>query len=211
MGRGYTRRAMASVARRTRTFPRLRVREPGPHTAERDSGAQTQRPWRHATGSRLARMGGASHSSSGCDGPPPLAAANPTLAANLGNDSTLVVVGGDLSNQEHSGGRFTLGFALDPAQTVGLEGTYFFLGTRTTTVGASSSVARPSRRRCVNWPTPVRSPTSEPVSMATVSGTRARLEVYGCARPRKSIRVTEGSWSDAWSASANSALTCTTS
>jgi hypothetical protein len=72
---------------------------------------------------------------------PPLAAGNPTTAASLDSDSTLVLIGGDLSNQEHSGGRFTLGFALDPAQTVGLEGTYCFLGTRTTSAATSSTGA----------------------------------------------------------------------
>ncbi|MCI0457447.1 MAG: BBP7 family outer membrane beta-barrel protein [Gemmataceae bacterium] len=74
---------------------------------------------------------------------PPLATANTsgTTAANLDSDTTVVLVGGDLDNQERSGGRFTVGFALDPAQTIGLEGTYFFLGTRTTTVGPHSTGA----------------------------------------------------------------------
>jgi hypothetical protein len=61
---------------------------------------------------------------------PPLATAGQTTA-----------VGPTLDSRDQSGGRFTLGFSLDSAQTVGLEGSYFFLGTRTTTYSAAGTGA----------------------------------------------------------------------
>lgn len=61
---------------------------------------------------------------------PPLATAGQTTA-----------VGPTLDSRDQSGGRFTLGFAIDSAQTVGLEGSYFFLGTRTTTSSAAGTGA----------------------------------------------------------------------
>jgi hypothetical protein len=74
---------------------------------------------------------------------PPLITANRTGPVPvLSEPSTTVVVGNrGLDNLDHSGGRFTLGGALDSAGTLGLEGTYFFLGSRTTTVGAGTSGA----------------------------------------------------------------------
>jgi hypothetical protein len=72
---------------------------------------------------------------------PPLITANRTgIVPVLSEASTTVFAGNsEMGNLDHSGGRFTVGFALDSAQTVGVEGNYFFLGTRTTTVGAGSS------------------------------------------------------------------------
>jgi hypothetical protein len=58
----------------------------------------------------------------------------------LGGPETLVLYGGSqVDNEERSGGRFTLGMGLDSSGMVGLEGTYFFLGTRTTSFVAGSS------------------------------------------------------------------------
>jgi hypothetical protein len=53
--------------------------------------------------------------------------------------STLIVGGGDLDSQEHSGGRFLYGWALDHDQLIGIEFAYFFLGTRSTTAAATSA------------------------------------------------------------------------
>ena len=74
---------------------------------------------------------------------PPLITANRAGPAPVLNDASTTVVAGNrgLDNLDHSGGRFTLGGALDSAGTVGLEGTYFFLGSRTTTVGAGTNAA----------------------------------------------------------------------
>jgi hypothetical protein len=74
---------------------------------------------------------------------PPLITANKSgNVAILTEPGTTVVAGNShLDNKDRSGGRFTLGAALDDAQTLGLEANYFFLGSRTTTVGSGSSGA----------------------------------------------------------------------
>ncbi len=72
---------------------------------------------------------------------PAVATANTaSTSAVLPNSATTILAGGgnELEGRDHSGGRFTLGVALDSSQTLGLEGNYFFLGTRTNSVGASS-------------------------------------------------------------------------
>jgi hypothetical protein len=71
---------------------------------------------------------------------PPLLTTNIAgRAPILGQPGTRVLVGGSpLDNEERSGGRFMLGCFLESTQTIGLEGTYFFLGTRTTSLGASA-------------------------------------------------------------------------
>ncbi len=74
---------------------------------------------------------------------PPLISANNTQTVPVLSESSTSLVTGNsvLDNKDRSGGRFTVGWALDSAQTFGLEGNYFFLGSRTTTVGAGSSGA----------------------------------------------------------------------
>jgi hypothetical protein len=74
---------------------------------------------------------------------PPVIAANRSGIVPVLNDptTTLVVGNSEMRNLDHSGGRFTVGCALDSAQTIGLEGNYFFLGSRTTTVGTGSNAA----------------------------------------------------------------------
>jgi hypothetical protein len=66
----------------------------------------------------------------------------------LGKPGTRVLYGGTPADLgEHSGGRFTLGGAVGESKVVGMEVTYFFLGTRTTTFVADAvgggSVGRP--------------------------------------------------------------------
>lgn len=67
---------------------------------------------------------------------PPLATGTRTGALPvLGGANTSLLVGGHaLDNQDISGGRFTLGWALNNAETVGYELRYLFLGTRTNRV-----------------------------------------------------------------------------
>ncbi len=48
----------------------------------------------------------------------------------LGMPGTVPLFGGNVSNSDHSGGRFTLGYWLDDDQAVGVEAGYFFLGER---------------------------------------------------------------------------------
>jgi hypothetical protein len=53
------------------------------------------------------------------------------LAPEPGQDGTQQLVGGRaLGSQPSAGGRFTLGMAINDAETVGVEAVYFFLGTR---------------------------------------------------------------------------------
>src|SRR5581483_10623798 len=73
----------------------------------------------------------------------------PRAAAGvLGVPGTVVLFGADAtSEEERSGGRFTAGFWFDPEQTLGLEGTFLFLGDRAlnfaTGSGGSPILARP--------------------------------------------------------------------
>lgn len=72
---------------------------------------------------------------------PPLVTTNRIGAAPvLGQPGTVTIFGGaPLDNEERSGGRFRLGSPLGLG--FGIEGTYFFLGTRTTGVSVSGSGA----------------------------------------------------------------------
>ena len=64
------------------------------------------------------------------------------LPGVLGQPGTTVLFGGsDVDNQVRSGGRVTGGFWLDNCQTVGLEGNYFFLGSRSVRFDRASSGA----------------------------------------------------------------------
>jgi hypothetical protein len=60
----------------------------------------------------------------------------------LSAPGTYAVAGtSEIDSLDRSGGRFTVGCALDTARTIGVEGNYFFLGSRTTTVGTGSNAA----------------------------------------------------------------------
>jgi hypothetical protein len=81
---------------------------------------------------------------------PPLVTASPVASAGiLGQPGTTVLFGGRIDNEERSGGRFRAGFWIDDRQTAGIEGSYFFLGSRSVNFtaggpGAGSAViARP--------------------------------------------------------------------
>ncbi|QJW98953.1 BBP7 family outer membrane beta-barrel protein [Frigoriglobus tundricola] len=64
------------------------------------------------------------------------------LPGVLGQPDTSVAYGGsDPDNQVRSGGRFTVGFWLNDSRTVGLEGNYFFLASRSVRYDAYSSGA----------------------------------------------------------------------
>jgi hypothetical protein len=77
-------------------------------------------------------------------GAPPLVttgAATDFLPGALGQPGTAVLVGGALDTEEHSGGRFTAGTWLGEGQQLGVEATYFFLGTRSAQFANSSTDA----------------------------------------------------------------------
>ncbi len=72
--------------------------------------------------------------------PPPTRAVpgSPPIGA-IGGPGTSVVLGGDgIGTSTRSGGRFTAGFWFDPDQTWGLEGSFFFIGTRHASKGVAS-------------------------------------------------------------------------
>jgi hypothetical protein len=76
--------------------------------------------------------------------PPLVTATRSGVPPILGSPSTSVLVGGrSLDNQDIAGGRFTLGASINSAETIGLEGVYFFLGSRTLK-DVVSSVGNPS-------------------------------------------------------------------
>lgn len=57
--------------------------------------------------------------------------------------TSLLLGGSALDSQPSAGGRFTFGYALDKAETIGLEATYLFLGSRTFSGTASNFVGTP--------------------------------------------------------------------
>ena len=62
------------------------------------------------------------------------------LPGALGQPGTVGLFGGSgLEDDERSGGRFTGGFWLNECHTVGLEGSYFFLGSRSASFDAAST------------------------------------------------------------------------
>lgn len=62
-----------------------------------------------------------------------------SIPGAIGQPGTSVLIGNqDVDFSGRGGGRFTLGFALDDAQTWGFEGSYFFLGTASVTQGVFS-------------------------------------------------------------------------
>ena len=79
----------------------------------------------------------------GNPGPPPLVTAgswDDVIPGALGQPHTQVLVGGrSLNSSPHSGGRFSIGYQIDPELGLGVEATYFFLGQRTATQQALTS------------------------------------------------------------------------
>jgi hypothetical protein len=73
--------------------------------------------------------------------PPLVTASPPTSGGILGQPGTVVLFGGRTDNEERSGGRFRAGYWLDSQQTFGLEGGYFFLGSRSVNFNAGSAGA----------------------------------------------------------------------
>jgi hypothetical protein len=84
---------------------------------------------------------------------PPLVTTGPATAAiagALGQAGTVVLFGDShLGDEERSGGRFTAGYWIDPCQTIGIEGSFFFLGERSSDFDSGlvtdSVLARPFR------------------------------------------------------------------
>lgn len=80
---------------------------------------------------------------------PPLVTANAGAPlATLGAAGTTVLFGGkDLAEDAHPGGRFTAGMWLNDCHTLGVEGSYFFLGSRSNSFiagnGGSPTLSRP--------------------------------------------------------------------
>ena len=74
--------------------------------------------------------------------PPLLTAGTPQSAGILGRPGTQVLFGGNGIDQDaFSGGRFTAGLWLDCDRTVGIEGSYFFLASRSADFAAAGSAA----------------------------------------------------------------------
>jgi len=70
---------------------------------------------------------------------PPMVAANRFSRPGLGSSDTHVLIGGrSLDPPDQAGGRFTLGRSFTTDNSLGLEATYFFLGTRTETASVRS-------------------------------------------------------------------------
>jgi hypothetical protein len=65
-------------------------------------------------------------------------ASPPASGGILGHPGTVVLFGGPTDNEERSGGRFRAGYWLDGQQTFGIEGSYFFLGSRSVNFAAGS-------------------------------------------------------------------------
>jgi hypothetical protein len=79
---------------------------------------------------------------------PPLVTTSPQGSFGvLGNNGTNVLYGFGVSQGEFSGGRFTVGMWCDECQCCGMEGSYFFLGSHSSSFNAASNgdplLARP--------------------------------------------------------------------
>ena len=72
---------------------------------------------------------------------PPLVTTSPAASGGvLGAPGTTVLFGGSrLDEDAHSGGRFTVGGWLNECQTIGVDGDYFFLGSRSVDFTAGSN------------------------------------------------------------------------
>ncbi len=70
--------------------------------------------------------------------PPLVTAGSLTSAGILGRPGTGVLFGGTTDNEERSGGRFRAGYWFNGPQTLGIEGSYFFLGSRSVNFTAGS-------------------------------------------------------------------------
>lgn len=85
--------------------------------------------------------------------PPVVTAARGETVPELTSPTTAVLVGGVRAEvPDISGGRFTFGQTLNETETLGAEITYFFLGSRTTTVAISETEAPNTRLRFVGRP-----------------------------------------------------------
>jgi hypothetical protein len=74
--------------------------------------------------------------------PPLVTVGPPGSTAALGPTTTQVIVGGnDLDHESFSGGRFRAGMWLNECQTIGIEGDYFFLGSRSNNISVSGTGA----------------------------------------------------------------------
>src|SRR5439155_22332637 len=72
---------------------------------------------------------------------PPLATRHPAgFVPALGDPNTRLLIGDSADLGERSGGPFTAPLPFNDTGTLGLEGGYFFLGTRTETLSASGTV-----------------------------------------------------------------------
>ncbi|MEK6260166.1 MAG: BBP7 family outer membrane beta-barrel protein [Planctomycetota bacterium] len=73
---------------------------------------------------------------------PPLVTSGTTTSLGiLGEPGTTTLFGGDQDYNARLGGRFTMGYWLDPGQTKGIEGNYFFLNGPSDNFSASSDGA----------------------------------------------------------------------
>lgn len=103
---------------------------------------------------------------------PPLVTASRAGTPLLGGPNTVLLVGGSPADSpDMSGARFTFGWALNDAESAGIELTYFFLGSRTTTESVAENGA--TRPRFVGRP--VLNPTTgrEDVVAVAVPGALA--------------------------------------
>ena len=76
---------------------------------------------------------------------PPLVSAGPAGSGGILGQGGVPLFGGSVDDEPHYGGLFRLGYWFDFAQTVGVEGDYFFLATRTAhfTAGSNGEAGTP--------------------------------------------------------------------
>lgn len=73
---------------------------------------------------------------------PPIVTTSPAASLGvLGQPGTRVLFGNSIDNEERSGGRFTIGGWINESETIGLETTFFFLGSRAVRYNAASDGA----------------------------------------------------------------------
>lgn len=99
----------------------------------------------------------------------------------LNQPMTTVLIGGDLKAQDHSGGRFLGGWALDEDQNIGFEYNYFFLGSRSLTQAYASNGGAGDMSLARPFLSPVDG-SNQSFSVAEVGVSSGRFEMVASSR-----------------------------
>lgn len=113
---------------------------------------------------------------------PPMLIGGPGQAVPLFNQpNTTLLIGGELRSQDHSGARFVGGWSLDSDETIGIELSYFFLGSRSLTQAFASPGAAGDRNLARPYLSPI-DDSRQSFSVAQIGWSSGRLEMVASSR-----------------------------